>query len=209
MLNEKKRKIVMRDQIKVASLSAKSRSVTKEWLLAQRSRRLTSKGVGERTYSLFVADAGQHFIRSGRGGRTKVTPPTVKIAFDILLREKSSQIESLLKAKLKTERRGVIDEKTFNTTKDTLLTTFSSPIEAVALYQTATGDYYLRLVSPRSDAFFTFGVSDFQSICGLFEFWFGPYPMFRAFVDMLFAHATNCLIERPNGDDWNACVESL
>jgi hypothetical protein len=151
-------------------------------------------------HCLDVTENGQYLIRTMRPHGAEITPIPEQRALDIQLREKGAEIEDLLKAKLKLRREGAIDGRSFDTSRDVLIATYSCPIEAAGLYRTDEGDFYIRLVSPRADAFFTFGATDFDFITELLDVWFGPYPMFRAFVDMLSVHARGCLKEEPNWD---------
>ena len=162
-----------------------------DYLEPEHAELLTSKRVDPlRTYSLYVAETGQHFVQIRRGQKTTIIPVTNNRALRILHSETYSRIERMLKAKLGTIRRGDIDGVKYDTAKDTPIAYHRyGPMEVAMSYLTQEGHEYIRAVSALADGILTYDTNA-SGIGDILEFWFTGVPSFLDFVDFLSSYAS-------------------
>jgi hypothetical protein len=126
---------------------------------------ITSRRDGDKyAQSLYEGASGQFFVhRQDENGHETITPVSATAAGEILVEEMQSHMSRIYRKKLEAPAKVTIDGKKLDTTKDELLwMNCEHHIEAGAVYRTAEGVEYLRLVNWRFDDILLFDESDWE-----------------------------------------------
>jgi hypothetical protein len=154
---------------RIAVSTTRTKTVTENKtrnLSPARSTLITSRREGEsQTFSLYESEDEQFLVHVESKGDERITPVTCTCAARILGEQTRRHMSRIFRRKLEVPAITTIDSKNFDTTKDELVwSNCDDGVEAVAVYRTAAGREYLRLVSAWHDLIVQFRKSDWDRI---------------------------------------------
>jgi hypothetical protein len=132
------------------------------------SRRDTEK----ESVSLYESGSGQFFVHKQDTSGENITLVPAAAAGKILAMETRRHMARIFRRKLEAPAIATIRGRKLDTTKDEILwMEYDDDVEAGAIYRTAKGVEYLRLVNPWHDVVVLFGKSEWAEISESLDSW--------------------------------------
>jgi hypothetical protein len=133
---------------------------------------------------LYESADGGYFMRKLDEAGEHIVPIALAAAGQILALETKRHMAKIFQRKLEAPARATIAGKRFDTTRDELVWSDSSDdVEAAAVYRTAKGDRYLRLVNPWRDIVVMIKTSDWEELEEFLELWLCCDRSFLTMID--------------------------
>jgi hypothetical protein len=130
-----------------------------------RATLITSRRHTLQRVSLYESESGQFFVVMQDASGQRITPVTPAAAGNILVMETARHMSRIFRKQFEVPAIVTIKRRKLDTTKDAILWMHcDDEIEAAAVYRTAQGVEYLRLVNPWHDLIVLFKKSGWEHV---------------------------------------------